>query len=391
MVNDADDHFLLLDGKHWSHVGGTNIILSNFKLEEGEQSTAYIAEDINSISNEPKTYVESTFGWNCTLVNNDNFVSTIIKTINAHTPTVDSDGVLKSDYIYMPTPYPITKTGFSGSFSSNGGYLSNVQNIGNAILKFRIFYPQSTSFNVNKSYLRALLSASVYNPNATPNPNIICSDIAAQQMQDIAQSYIDAKDNGRKFSYGKNWLYNTSNILNDSTGAGKMECDTFAGLILRGIAYQDSPYTNTTPNATFDYDNLILNPQSYEWCDKILHQVKEDKNIGIVMNQIVSSGGSDVRFAAGMAWLFWELQGFGLATVFTDASQAQRGDFVFWKNVNKSDNVYFDNITHIAFIGEIENEKVIYEMTSNYSGDLRCIPLSSYAREPAYFARFATQ
>lgn len=163
----------------------------------------------------------------------------------------------------------------------------------------------------------------------------------ALEVVRVAESYWIARAQGRKFFYknGITFLRKTTNPVNDSNGAAIIDCSTFIHLVLRGISYELSPYSNTTPNLNFDYRNLTTNTK-YTWADDRL-------------NNCVSISNNRVQYAADMA-AYYYMQG----RLFNDVSKVKPGDLLF---CTSSINGRFLNVTHVGIISE--DPKYYYEVT----------------------------
>ena len=154
----------------------------------------------------------------------------------------------------------------------------------------------------------------------------------AQEAVYVARTYWTARARGRAFYYttsGKTFL--NGNNLNNSSGAGIIDCSTYIHLVMRGIPYDKSPYAiNTSANATYDPSNLVTNTSEYTWADD---NIRNSETIG-----------GQVRFAADLAAYYWS-QG----RCFTDPSLRKPGDLIFHST---KDNERFMSITHVSIVDE---------------------------------------
>lgn len=152
----------------------------------------------------------------------------------------------------------------------------------------------------------------------------------AQEAVYVARTYWTARARGRAFTYttsGKTFL--NGNNLNDSSGAGVIDCSTYIHLVMRGIPYDKSPYaTNTSASATYDPSNLVTNIAEYTWADD---NIRDSVTIG-----------GQVRFAADLAAYYW-FQG----RCFTDPNLRKPGDLIFHST---KDNERFMSITHVSIV-----------------------------------------
>lgn len=262
-------------------------------------------------------------------------------------------------------------------------------------------------------YLRCIMHGRRYAmPETCP---LAYSAASGEAIANVAKSYYNAMLNGREFAYGANFFYITpNNIINDSNGKGRMECDTFVGLCLRGIAYEDSPYTVLTPNFQYAYDDLYIDISgATAWTSGNSYLVDDIVTYGgdyykcIIANSDVTfstlnfqqiwtvntSGyfgiinqtlhpeddylGRDIRFMCDYA-----IMGLKQETVFTDKSniggeivslhQAQSGDVACWRRVEgkpisfggSSQGLGFDNVAHVGILSIEGGEAYIYHVSS---------------------------
>lgn len=171
-------------------------------------------------------------------------------------------------------------------------------------------------------------------------PRVAASD-KGKDVVAVAKSYYDARVAGRKFGYGDNFITNKlSKVVNDSQGRAKMECDTLVSLAMLGIPYEQSPYSNTTPNLTYNFEDMTLNPNNYSWClpwgyDELLKR--------------------KVTYTGGQNFYFWYNN-----FVFKDVDEVESGDIVIF---TKPNSPYFDGIAHIGIIDKRNGEPWIYHIT----------------------------
>lgn len=220
---------------------------------------------------------------------------------------------------------------------------------------------------------------------------------AADAATAIAESYVNADI---PFVYGKNWTYSGADsqvLIGESTHVsglkgGRMECDTFVDMILRGISYENSPYAEN--KAAVDADPFVPvmlpfedmadyeNPDSLTWVSWLLANGKLYNN-----PYMTGSHGGAVRWAQDIAWFMWSINDGEHACIFSDKTEARNGDFAFFK---KADRETFDNISHVAYIGEDDGELYVYEVTVETAEHPTAVyktKLSEFSREIAYFAR----
>lgn len=314
----------------------------------------------------------------------------------------NKNGISHTESIYVRLPYPMKEPALTGSSDYGGHVITAVEGIAalptetkndTAEMKFNVYSLRGESVGAQlQDYFRLSVTGEIATLPA--EPRFEADATMGQQAQSIAQSYVDAAISGRVFVYGRNWLYSKSHNLNDYSTrvedgngnyifGGRMECDTFVQMILHGIPYSLSPYADTTAE-TFDYEDLaeMDNPNNYPWVAYLLDNIKDNPCIKHTTDTGIDK---DVRFAAEIAWIMWTMD--AKACLFTDCDQARAGDIAFFKTDGKS---VFDNISHVAFVGEENGEKYIYEVSTEKVSHPNAVyktKLSEYTRTPAYFAR----
>lgn len=163
----------------------------------------------------------------------------------------------------------------------------------------------------------------------------------AAQIVALAKSYYDARVAGRVYGYGPNFVtYRASNIVNNAQGSAMMECDTLVALVMLGISYENSPYADTTPGLTYNFEDLTINPDNYNW------------TLPWAYNDIV---GRKVTYTGAENWYYWTN-----AMVFSDMAQVQPGDVAIFRQPRSN---FFDNITHTGIIDKQGDELWIYHIT----------------------------
>ena len=164
-----------------------------------------------------------------------------------------------------------------------------------------------------------------------------------QQIVDVAETYYQARLNGRQFTYGSNFITNAgSNRVNNENGQAIMECDTFVALVMLGLKYNDTPYVNTTANYTSVFTSLPTNPNNYSW-------VLPWRENNVLERRVTWTGGQN--------WWYWNND-----YVFKNKSQLASGDIaIFRKNRSR----FFDGITHTGVIKMVDNVPYIYHITGS--------------------------
>ena len=241
------------------------------------------------------------------------------------------------------------------------------------------------------------------------------SSASGDAIANVAKTYYNAMLNGREFAYGANFFYlSPNNIVNDADGKGRMECDTFVGLCLRGIDYEHSPYTILTPNFQYAYDDMYIDVSgATAWTSGNSYLVDDIVTYGgnyykcIIANSDVTfsslnfqqiwtintSGyfaiinqtlhpaddylGRDIRFASDIG-----IMGMKQNTVYTDKTvidgeivslhQAKTGDIACWRRVDGKPISFggtnqapgFDNISHVGILSIEGGDAYIYHVSN---------------------------
>lgn len=146
----------------------------------------------------------------------------------------------------------------------------------------------------------------------------------ATQILEIAQSYIDAIKNGNlKIVYksGYSTLSGENQVLKNENGIYVINCSAFVGLILRGIAYENSPF--------FDDDGSKVNARIdlFSWANP------DYENAHIInANEL-----AEYAFQTGCMLNS------------NDYNLSKKGDILFF---SKGEHDYFGNIWHVAIVLE---------------------------------------
>lgn len=391
----------------------SNIILSNFQVEEGKTISNYtpsiisIENEIKRIESLTRAY-KNTNNWSIGLID-ESFVyasKNSSQTININNANTN---FYSSDIIYMLPPYPMETLTMTGGCNKNGLYISNINtDIRDAIIgvSFNVCAPSL----INNITVKSNLQLSGLTKTPALNPTFQYNSQIGQQIINIAQTYVDSQtnSNNQKYSYGKNFFYNNCNyiyLIKDNINYARVECDTYAGLVLRGIPYEKSPFksgniTNTiqeidSENNTFLSANGL--PTGMTLYDKIMSDTENNLPIWAqeMRKKIKSSTNPDVknylekdaRWASTHGWLFWTIPG----TIFSNEDEAKPGDVAFFCSPQKAE--WFDAITHIAIVGprDAEGYLTIYEVTGSVESGGRILQHVSLKHRTnakiAYFAR----
>lgn len=242
---------------------------------------------------------------------------------------------------------------------------------------------------------RIMVNARRAHPAKSPKNGIVDGATGNRGALDCALSFLHARESGRKFAYGSNFMYTSSNKLNNGDGAGLVECDNIAMMALLGIDYDHSPYTNDAADATFNFDDLVVNPKSlYPWTAITKTLVKQSDGAWTNgLNQRITN-------TSTLGWWWWNNK-----QVFSDITQLHDGDIAIFRRppAQSAEGVYdtsgFDNIGHVGVVGlETDGTPYIIHATVEEWTDGNVIvksPLADfynlaplrYRPEDTYFAR----
>lgn len=207
-------------------------------------------------------------------------------------------------------------------------------------------------------YCRIVVQARRPIPPGAPEQGVIPGDTGNKGAYLCAKSFLDAREAGREFAYGRNFMYSSSNKVNDATGKALMECDNLVMMAILGIDYAHSPYADDTPDLTFDFNNLVVNPMGlYPWTARTAPMVKQTNG------QWVNGYGARITATSTIAWYLWT-NGY----VFSDKTQAQTGDIALFRraqdtNQDGYDNGFFDNVGHMGIIERAEDGLYLLHVT----------------------------
>ena len=353
--------------------------------------------------------------WDSAIIAGDYIVANTSYSGNQLNAKIDKvqNGVGRSEEVYVKLPFPLRGSNgvLTGSTDRRGYYVGSVNRTSGVGFSFRLFDPYygnavgATLNPVVRLELRGLRAQ----PNADPAFSYTDGDATArEQAQAIAQSYVSKYDGGsctKIFTYGPNVLYGGSGdkirngpsvtregtdkkVVYDSSGnpivGGRMECDTFVIMILRGIPYEKSLFTSAASTCDYTKDlKNASNPNGYAWVTGLLKYMNSNNYM---------SDKRDIKFAADMSWLMWYLSGVVVngqqaACIFTDHEKAQKGDLFFERSNTKN---LFDGISHVGFVGEDGGEKYRYEVSwekDNHPTAVFKSKMGTKGNTPAYYAR----
>lgn len=322
----------------------------NNKLDEMAQNG-----ELNEIINQTNAYTSSELGWDIRRIG-DSYLVSINKTESALTEPyllgqedpIDVAYCWFTGFIDWILPLPLDRTTVLAQpdayFGSGiNGYVENDCTVKHRLIFFARDLPTGEPVTVNTSI-------NVIGKRATvpESPAIPLSDTRFE-IVNVAKSYYDARMDGRHFAYGPNFItYANSDVVNNSSGSAVMECDTLVSLVMLGIPYEDSPYADDTPNLTYNFNDLVVNPNNYTW------------TLPWVYNDILRR---KVTYTGGQCWYYWYK-----GMVFSDMNQVAEGDIAIFR---KPGQPFFDGIRHTGIINieVVDGERVpyIYHITDAYA------------------------
>lgn len=269
---------------------------------------------------------------------------------------VSEGGYWYSSTFTVPVDCPIYLA--SGSVMAGSKFLNfHSFNYDTGNVSFSIGSPvkYTTPFTV---FCRIVVQARRPIPPTAPKQGVVPGDTGNKGAYLCAKSFLDARQAGREFAYGRNFMYSSSNKVNDATGKALMECDNLVMMAILGIDYGHSPYADDTPDLTFDFNNLVVNPMGlYPWTARTAPMVKQTNG------KWVNGYGSRITAASTIAWYLWT-NGY----VFSDKTQAQTGDIALFRraqdtNPDGYDNGFFDNVGHMGVIERAEDGLYLLHVT----------------------------
>ena len=391
----------------------TSIELTEWQIEDGGVSTGYrpswlaIESKVNSIG-EMTRGSTSLGNWDIGLIDEKYCTASLVTEKNV-TTTLDNDtGIYcidKTEPFRIVLPYPMQSLNLVGSSDRYMAIISNTNPIKNAdaVVGANFLIGTHKAISNENMVIRLINTGVVKSPPRVVSDFQYDASIGAQ-ICEIADTYVAAQKNGAKFNYGKNFFYTNCDIVNrviNGVPYARVECDTYAGLVLRGVTYDKSPfkegnYTLTTYIDQDDgntYQKVSGLPSGIHLYDKVMADTANDipswatnlRNM-IAGKTAMDYLGAPARWASTHAWLFWTIRG----SVFSDAENAMPGDVAFFRERQTAD--WFDGITHIAIVGErdLDGYMTIYEVTGSVESGgriLQHVSLKNRSTQPSYFAR----
>lgn len=166
------------------------------------------------------------------------------------------------------------------------------------------------------------------------HPEIPYDEEKASEIAAVAQSYLDAIEDGRLvivYESGYSVFHGTNQKLINDAGVYCIQCSAFVGLILRGIAYEDSPYYDGDGSKTSARTDL------YSWA-----------NTYYELNQYINA--NQLAFYAFTT---------GCTLKSNHPDMIKKGDILFFA---KDNGDYFAGIWHIAIALEDKGVKCVHAL-----------------------------
>lgn len=337
----------------------------NSRVEKNESDISNLLSEVDDKLEENQTLIDTKLEENQTLIkdrlketdnrfvgfNSANNTWNIIKVdeqlIMSDTKTISSTrdtnytSISASVLTRMTLDMPIADNDWAISSTGGGDFVSigNTSLINNGTeISFRLYTPlPSTAVTFSSRTIRFLMTGMRRKPriNALNSWNAT----KAKQIIDVANTYLQAIEDGRKFAYGYNWLYENGTkegqSVNNEKGEGLSECDTFVFLCLMGIPYTSSPYALVTaPNGVYDKQNIEPNT-NYTWT---MRDWKKGTDRGFIDNT-----GDENWYFWMKDWIFNPRNADGSV----DWTQVRDGDVII---LRAPDRRFFDNIGHIGIV-----------------------------------------
>lgn len=351
-------------------------------IEEIEAQIKALQEEINNIRYEDNDYYSNEQAWHVIKVKdgyvlsryivNDEQVQAILRTTSGGqtVPAYWLTGLKKKIL-----PVPILEAAIAGNVESYLGVVTNARIIDKSTFERRLmlFDPATGPDGSTKRFgVNVIVTGKHAVPEDEPNIGIKPKRFEAV---DIADSYYRARTVlGREFAYGKNFItYAASDAVNNVNGAAMMECDTFVALVMMGIPYNESPYIDDSPNLTYDFADLVANPDNLTWPLPWKYNATLDRK---------------VTYTGGQNWYYWSND-----MVFKDPALAASGDIAIFR---RAGGKYFDGITHTGIVHRRDGELWLYHVTGSDAvpSPMMYEPLSNVVerggytmKDNVYFAR----
>lgn len=263
--------------------------------------------------------------------------------------------------LYRPLDMPLEPYNAAASGMSDRLFVTDVfaSDFTTTRVKFRLGSPvdpavydaSDPQFPMARPYIRLKVSGRRATPPRTPR---IAAVTGSTSLATIAGTFLAAREGQqRRFKYGANWPYRGSNAVNDADGNALMECDSLALMSLIGMTYNSSPWADTTPNATADFDTVMASwfaggAVNVPWISDTTELVRQVGGVWIngLGGRIVDQG--------AMTWWFWDNE-----LVFRperqdtdgkwvlDLTQLRSGDLVMFR---RPQSRFFDHVGHIGVI-----------------------------------------
>ena len=189
----------------------------------------------------------------------------------------------------------------------------------------------------------------------------------ASQIVSVAQSYLDAITDGRLvivYQAGYSTLDGEHQVLKNENGVYVIQCSAFAGLVLRGIAYENSPFYSGDGSKTSARTDL------FEWANSDYEK-------------------GNVTSANGLAHYAYQN---GCILNSNNSESIKKGDILFF---SKPDYDYFGGIWHIAIALKDKGTKCVHALygksTAIWTFDINSVNYGNlmYIARPRYNIDFS--
>lgn len=188
-------------------------------------------------------------------------------------------------------------------------------------------------------------------------------DAKASEIVAVAQTYLDAIADGRltiKYKAGYSVLSGSKQKFKDDDGTYIIQCSAFAGLILRGIPYEESPY--------YDGDGTKVTARTdlYSWANPDYEK----------------AGIADANELALYAYQNGQILNSN------STAAIKKGDLLFYQYY---DNAYFGSIWHVVIAMEDKGTKCVHALWGQPSAiwtfDINNVPSNYTLGKLLYIAR----
>lgn len=190
------------------------------------------------------------------------------------------------------------------------------------------------------------------------HPEIEYSEEKASEIAAVAQTYLDAVNNGVLIIVYEAGYSALDGVIKNDAGQYIIQCSALAGLILRGIPYEESPYYNG------DTSRISARTDLYSWANSYYEK-------------------TDIKSASALAQYAMQT---GCMLNSQSVNAIKKADILFFA---KGNTKYFANIWHVAIALADGGTNCIHALSGQSSGiwtfDMASPP--SILGDLAYIAR----